>query len=210
MSGWLSGQAALILGDGKAADVIADSFLAAGAVLVRNNVASDFAKICNAEQISAFMDSMQALSATPLSILVVADAAPAWQSAENITLASWQDTTASHLDMRFYAAAECARRWIAASRPGAILHLMGRDVLQGSAGSAAQVGSAAGVENMVKTLAVEWARDGIRSNAIVSRYVEMNGEAPAEGLRALGMLACYLCSDYAAYVTGCLMGVNEL
>ena len=210
MNSWLSGQAALILGAGSAADSVADSFEAAGAKAVRNSVAGDFASTCNAEQIAVFMDDMQALSANSLSILVLAHTAQTWQSTEKMSLASWRDTTALHLDMRFYAAAECARRWIAASRPGAILHLIGRDVLAGNAGSAAQAGSAAAVENMVKTLAVEWARDGIRSNAIVSHYVEMNGEAPAQGLRALGTLACYLCSDYAAYVTGCLMGVNEL
>ena len=66
------------------------------------------------------------------------------------------------------------------------------------------------VENLVKSLAVEWARDGIRINAIASRACEVPPESDPELTQSLGNLAAYLLSDYAAYVSGTVMGVDEV
>lgn len=45
---------------------------------------------------------------------------------------------------------------------------------------------------------VEWARDGIRVNSVLTRDT---GDT-------LGNLAAYLVSDYAAYVTGAVIGID--
>jgi NAD(P)-dependent dehydrogenase (short-subunit alcohol dehydrogenase family) len=60
------------------------------------------------------------------------------------------------------------------------------------------VGKGGAVVNLTKTLGVEWARDGIRVNAVLTFD---QGET-------LGNLVAYLASDYAAYVTGAVMGVG--
>jgi citronellol/citronellal dehydrogenase len=77
----------------------------------------------------------------------------------------------------------------------------------------------AGVENLTKTLAVEWSRHGIRVNAIAPGIIDSSGlaqypEALKQGLtekiplRRLGTpeevahLALFLLSPYAAYITG--------
>ena len=77
---------------------------------------------------------------------------------------------------------------------GAVLFIGAPEQALGS-DHAAAVGA---LGNLVKTLGVEWARDGIRVNAILS-----NAEGPTRG-----NLAAYLVSDYAAYVTGAVMGID--
>ena len=64
--------------------------------------------------------------------------------------------------------------------------------------SADQAAAGGGLGNLTKTLGVEWARDGIRVNTVQTRS---SGET-------LGNLVAYLASDYAAYVTGAVMGVD--
>ena len=61
-----------------------------------------------------------------------------------------------------------------------------------------QAAAAGALGNLTKTLGVEWARDGIRVNAVLTLA---RGET-------LGNLVAYLASDYAAYVTGAIMGVK--
>ena len=92
---------------------------------------------------------------------------------------------------------------MAARQRGAMLWL---DVPALSYGviEAATVGASC---NLIQTLSVEWARDGLRANAIVSRRV---ADADAAQLRSLGQLAAYLCSDYAAYIAGCSVGIDDL
>src|SRR3546814_4101 len=58
--------------------------------------------------------------------------------------------------------------------------------------------AAGALGNLTKTLGVEWARDGIRVNAVLTRSA---GDT-------LGHLAAYLVGDYAAYVTGAVMGIG--
>ena len=58
--------------------------------------------------------------------------------------------------------------------------------------------AAGALGNLTKTLGVEWARDGIRVNSILTR----------DAGSTLGNLAAYLVSDYAAYVTGAVMGID--
>ncbi len=77
----------------------------------------------------------------------------------------------------FHCTLALGRRWIAAKQPGNILNIVATYAAAGS-GSAFVVPSAcakAGVLAMTRSLAVEWARYGIRSNAIAP------GPFPTEG-----------------------------
>lgn len=128
------------------------------------------------------------------------------------------------LEGTFYCTLSMARKWIAARKPGNILNIAATYAAVGS-GSGFVVPSAcakAGVLAMTRSLAVEWARYGIRLNAIAP------GPFPTEGAwsrllptkeleerarqshpmkrfgrhEELANLAAYLLSDMAEYVNG--------
>jgi NAD(P)-dependent dehydrogenase (short-subunit alcohol dehydrogenase family) len=120
--------------------------------------------------------------------------APAPKPPHHITHGEWRAAMHAGLDDRFEAAKlfnEAAR---AAQRGGAIL-FVGTPEQQAGADQAAAAGA---LGNLTKSIAVEWARDGVRVNTILT-----NENGPA-----LGRMAAYLLSDYAAYVTGAVMGIG--
>ena len=68
-------------------------------------------------------------------------------------------------------ATEAARRWVAAGRGGAIVNIASIQGERVAPGISAYSVSKAGVVHMTKSLALEWARHGIRVNAIEPGYV---------------------------------------
>ncbi|MEZ5709210.1 MAG: SDR family oxidoreductase [Blastomonas sp.] len=106
----------------------------------------------------------------------------------------WRAAMDAGLDQRFLSAkafaAECRER----SAGGAVLFVGSPEQSAG----VAQASAAGALGNLTKTLGVEWARDGIRVNTILSTASDAT----------IGNLAAYLLSDYAAYVTGAIMGVS--
>lgn len=106
----------------------------------------------------------------------------------------WRKSLDRELDGRFLMARDFAASCRDRARSGAIL-FVGSPERAGGADHAAAAGA---LGNLTKTLGVEWARDGVRVNAILTAH---RGET-------LGRLAAYLVSDYAAYVTGAVMGVG--
>jgi NAD(P)-dependent dehydrogenase (short-subunit alcohol dehydrogenase family) len=140
--------------------------------------------------------------------------------AEKLTPNGWRAVTQIVLDGTFFCSSEFARRRIAARAPGAILNIAATYAWTGGPGTAASAAAKAGVVNLTQSLAVEWAPDGIRVNAIApGRFPHadmpaamLKGEKidPARTipagrtgeLRELGWAATYLCSPFATYVTG--------
>ena len=116
---------------------------------------------------------------------------------------TWRTEMNARLDSRFFYSSAFARKLIAEGRYGAILFLDEPD----NAESVLQAAASGAMNNLSKTLAVEWARVGIRMNQIVSKTV--SGGTPEE-LASLAAMATYLCSDFAAYVTGACVGVNDI
>jgi NAD(P)-dependent dehydrogenase (short-subunit alcohol dehydrogenase family) len=89
------------------------------------------------------------------------------QSAED-----WDSVLAVNLRGCFLVATEAGRRLVAAKRGGTIVNIAsvgGLRILQGVVGYTA---SKAGLVQMTRQLAVEWARYGIRVNALCPGYVE--------------------------------------
>lgn len=113
-------------------------------------------------------------------------------AAHEMDHAGWRGAMDAGLDQRFHNAAAFAAACREHGRPGSILFIAAPE--QG--GGAAQAAAAGALGNLVKTLAVEWARDGIRCNAVMSK----------EDSPAFGRFIAYLASDYAAYVTGAVTG----
>lgn len=122
----------------------------------------------------------------------------------------------------FYTTLEVGKRWIAQGHSGTMLNIVTTYASTGSAFVAPSAAAKAGVLSLTRSLAVEWARYGIRQVAIAP------GPFPTEGASArlsptadieermlnriplgrvgdpeeLANLASYLISDYSAYVNG--------
>lgn len=139
--------------------------LGAGAVAVPLDVA-------RAESIAACFDAAEAACGAVPDILVnnagIAVSKPALQqSAED-----WDGVLDVNLRGCFLVATEAGRRLVAAKRGGAIVNIAsigGLRILQGVVGYTA---SKAGLVQMTRQLAIEWARYGIRVNALCPGYVE--------------------------------------
>ena len=135
----------------------------------------------------------------------------------------WRAVTGIVLDGTFFCSREFALRRVAAGKPGAILNILVAYATGAAPGHAHSAAAKAGVLSLTNTLAVEWAPDGIRVNALSpgifphqDHSPEMRKQRPqgyeaewnrVPGLRTgrtheLGWAATYLCSPSAAYVTG--------
>ena len=119
---------------------------------------------------------------------------PVIKPAHQLTHAEWRTSLDEGLDRCFLGAREFADQCRARGQGGVILFVGAPEQALG-ADQAAAVGA---LGNLTKTLGVEWARDGIRVNCILTRDTG----------NTLGNLAAYLVSDYAAYVTGAVMGID--
>ena len=128
-------------------------------------------------------------------ILVHAAPAPPYVAAHELQHAAWRATLDLGLDQRFLLAKAFAAGCRARGSGGAIVFIGAPEQALGADHAAA--GGALG--NLVKTLGVEWARDGIRVNCIQT----------LDASATLGRLAAYLVSDYGAYITGAVLGVSQ-
>lgn len=195
----LSGRSALVAGPGAAADAVASALERLGAAVMREPAPS-----ADAEGIATSFDA----ATDGIDVLVHAGAFMQEEQADAVSLDLWRGEFSEDIDGRFLHAAEFARRRIADHARGAVLFLMPSPAV--SPGRAAILSAHGALDNLVKSLSAEWGRDGIRINAIASRVVEDFDAASESEQASLGNLAAYILSDHGAYITGMVMGVNEL
>jgi len=110
---------------------------------------------------------------------------------------------------------------IARGEPGAILNIGATYAWTGGPGAAPSAAAKAGVANLVQSLSVEWAPDGIRINGLMPGNFphddqpealrslpgseDLASRIPAQRvgeLHELAWAACFLCSPFATYITG--------
>lgn len=127
-------------------------------------------------------------------VLVHVAAPPPLRPVHEQTHDEWRETLHAGLDERFFAARDFAAMRRAAGKGGAVIYVGSPEQALGSDHAAA----AGALGNLTKTLGVEWARDGIRVNTVLTTIEN----------ETLGNLVAYLASDYAAYVTGAVIGVG--
>ena len=143
-----------------------------------------------------------------------------------IDLAEWDVVLATNLRGPFLVAQSFARRLIARKLPGSIVNV-GSILSERVAGSlSAYAASKAGLVQLTRALALEWARYDIRVNAVEPGYIEtamtadfFTGAAGAAMIkripqRRLGRSedldgpVLLLASDASAYVTGAVLAVD--
>jgi len=135
----------------------------------------------------------------------------AWQSVINIVLMGTLHCTLA-----------CGRRWLAAKHPGTVLSISATYAPVGSAYVVPSAVSKAGVEALMRSLAVEWGNRGIRMNAIAPGPIPTQGAfsrlLPHSGLEAVALdrnplhrfgtieelanVAAFLVSDGSGYING--------
>ena len=156
-----------------------------------------------------------------LDVMVVNHGSGASAPAEELTDKQWQENIAVNLTSAFMCCQEAARTMIAQGRGGSIVVTSSTGSLVGFEGLLGFGASKGGVDQMVRQMAMEWGRHGIRVNALNPGWTTHPASAvgapsdPAErritertplGRRGeaeeMAGPAIFLASDASSFVTG--------
>lgn len=152
--------------------------------------------------------------------------------AEGLNDKGWMAVIHNNLNGTFFVTREMANAFFIPQKSGAIVNIIA-DIHRGFPGMVHTGAARAGVENMTKTLALEWAAYNIRINAIAPGTIESSGlktyhpkiqASFIEGRKAVPLqrygtvtdvanAVCFMASDMAAYITGTTLyvdGANHL
>jgi NAD(P)-dependent dehydrogenase (short-subunit alcohol dehydrogenase family) len=97
--------------------------------------------------------------------------------AEDLSPNGWNAVIGIVLNGSFYCSRAVGRHMIARGGGGAIVSILANYVWTGSAGTIHSAAAKAGVMSMTQTLAAEWAKHGIRVNAVAPGPIESPGAA---------------------------------
>ncbi|MEL6431582.1 MAG: SDR family oxidoreductase [Planctomycetota bacterium] len=148
--------------------------------------------------------------------------------AERMSSNAWRAVLGIVLDGTFYCSKEFGKQMIASKRGGAICNIIATYAWTGMAGVVHSASAKAGVHAMGKSLSAEWARHGIRVNAVAPGPFESDGAKqnlwPSEEVEQrireavplkrfaeraeVASQVVWLCSDAAKYVTGATITID--
>jgi NAD(P)-dependent dehydrogenase (short-subunit alcohol dehydrogenase family) len=94
------------------------------------------------------------------------------KAAIKLSLNEWQQVIDTNLNGGWIICSEAARRLVAAGRPGSIVNITSILGHRVAGAVLAYTTAKAGMEHMTRALALEWARYGIRVNALAPGYIE--------------------------------------
>jgi NAD(P)-dependent dehydrogenase (short-subunit alcohol dehydrogenase family) len=180
--------------------------------------------IRDTEQVAAFVT--QVLDAWQSITVLVNNAGGQFPSpAESMSPKGWEAVIRNNLNGTFFMTREVATRAMIPAKRGRIVNVTAM-VARGFPGMSHTGAARAGVENLTKSLAVEWAAHGIRVNAVApgnnfrtsgtDQYGDMALEMArkATPLRRLGhadevaRVIVFLASTAADFVTGSIWGID--
>ena len=160
-----------------------------------------------------------------LEVRVNAHDLPFAQPAPETDFAEWRRVLDVNLGGPFLASRAVGQRMLAEDHPGgSIINVASVLGERGLANGAAYCSAQAGVLNLTRALALEWARDGVRVNAIGAGWTEGTAMAGDDESRAklerylpykrlarpeeIAGIAVYLAADVSAYLTGQVVWVE--
>jgi citronellol/citronellal dehydrogenase len=145
-------------------------------------------------------------------------------AAESLTPRGWEAVVRNNLNGTFYVTREVATRALIPQRSGSIVNVIA-NIARGFPGMAHTGAARAGVENMTRSLAIEWAQYDVRINAVAPGIIQSSGIAqyPPELVQAsvnrtpqkrigtveeVAHAIVYLASPAAAFVTGTTLRID--
>jgi NAD(P)-dependent dehydrogenase (short-subunit alcohol dehydrogenase family) len=148
--------------------------------------------------------------------------------AEDLSPNGWNAVVGIVLNGSFYCSRAVGKHMIARGGGGSIVSILATYAWTGSAGTVHSAAAKAGVMAMTQTLAVEWARHGIRVNGVAPGPIESPGAAkqlwstdeavarltesvPLKRWGRPGEIAdavAFLASPHAGYITGDVLTVD--
>ena len=172
------------------------------------------------EAVEAMIDSIW--TEGPLDILVNNAAGNFISRTEDLSPRAWESVINIVLMGTLHCTMACGRRWLNSKRKGTVLSISATYAPVGSAYVVPSAVSKAGVEALMRSLAVEWGNRGIRMNAIAPGPIPTQGAfsrvLPHPGLETIALdrnpqhrfgtveelanLAAFLVSDGSAYING--------
>ena len=172
------------------------------------------------EEVEAMIDFIW--DTGPLDILVNNAAGNFIARTEELSLGAWNSVINIVLMGTLHCTMACGRRWLRSSHPGTVLSISATYAPVGSAYVVPSAVSKAGVEALMRSLAVEWGNRGIRMNAIAPGPIPTQGAfsrvLPRPDLETLALdrnpqhrfgtveelanLAAFLVSDGSGYING--------
>jgi NAD(P)-dependent dehydrogenase (short-subunit alcohol dehydrogenase family) len=174
----------------------------------------------NLDAVESMIDSIW--SAAPLDVLVNNAAGNFIARTEELSPRAFESVIGIVLMGTLHATMACGRRWLKANHPGTVLSISATYAPVGSAYVVPSAVSKAGVEALMRSLAVEWGNRGIRMNAIAPGPIPTHGAfsrvLPRPELETLALdrnplhrfgtveelanLAAFLVSDGSGYING--------
>jgi NAD(P)-dependent dehydrogenase (short-subunit alcohol dehydrogenase family) len=175
------------------------------------------------EQVASFVAGVRA-SLGEVSVLVNNAGGQFPAPAELLSPRGWDAVIRNNLNGTFYVTREVAVASMIPQRRGRIVNIIA-NVARGFPGMAHTGAARAGVENLTRSLAVEWAQHGIKVNAVAPGNIRSSGTAQygedllelarkTTPLKRLGTpeevarVIVFLASDQNDYVTGSIYGID--
>jgi len=179
-----------------------------------------FAAACDIREpdaIAAFVDATEA-NLGPASVLINNAGGQFPTTAETVSSRGWEAVIRNNLNGTFFMTQAVANKHMIPRKRGRVVNVIA-NVARGFPGMVHTGAARAGVENMTKTLAVEWAQHDVQVTAVAPGIIRSTGvdQYPLElvemsrqrtPMKRLGtidevaQLIVYLASDAASFVTG--------
>ncbi|MGF1525682.1 MAG: SDR family NAD(P)-dependent oxidoreductase [Candidatus Competibacterales bacterium] len=181
--------------------------------------------VTDPHSVSAAFDAVEGAFG-PVTLLINNSGIVESEAAHQLSESQWEATLATNLTGAWRVAQELAKRLIEAQTPGNIVNIASILGYRVAGGVLPYAVSKAGLIQMTKALALEWARYGIRVNALAPGYIETDlnrdffQSPPGQALikripqRRLGQLRdldgplLLLASPAAGYMTGTAIVVD--